>query len=139
MLIFSVLAVISSFNLTGFWHSEPDLSQGYESCYFFWDTGEYAFLESIEHGTVFTGNWFLKGDELVLDLSDAITVGGMAVNIRLAEIVVDFSTTSNKSSQISLDGEYFFLLDRNPQSAIISLVPTWGMTDSERNAFSSYD
>ncbi len=139
MLIFSLLAVISSFNLTGFWHSEPDLSEGYESCYFFWDTGEYAFLASIEEGILFTGNWFLKGDELVLDLSDAITVGGRAANTRLAEIVIDFSTSSNKSGQISLDGESFFLLDRDPQSAIISLVPTWGMTSSERNAFSEYD
>lgn len=48
MLIFTVLAAISSLNLTGFWHSEPHMAEGYKSCYFFWDTGEYAFLESIE-------------------------------------------------------------------------------------------
>lgn len=137
MLIFTVLAVISSFNLTGFWHSNPDLSEGYKSCYFFWDTGEYAFLESIEEGTVYMGNWSLRGDELVLDLSDAITVGGRAVNIRLAEILLDLFRTDFASRQISLDGEYFFLVERDPQSAILSLVPTWGMTDSERNDFNA--
>ena len=137
MLTFTVLIAISSFNLTGFWHSEPDLSEGYKSCYFFWDTGEYAFLESIEEGYVYMGNWFLRGDELVLDLSDAISVGGMPLNVRLAEIALDLHSTRIVSRLISLDGEYFFLLERNPQSAILSLVPTWGMTDSERNAFSS--
>ncbi|NOQ23111.1 MAG: hypothetical protein GQ565_10760 [Candidatus Aegiribacteria sp.] len=137
MLTFTVLIAISSFNLTGFWHSEPDLSEGYKSCYFFWDTGEYAFLESIEEGYVYMGNWFLRGDELVLDLSDAISVGGMPLNVRLAEIALDLHSTRIVSRLISLDGEYFFLLERNPQSAILSLVPTWGMTDSERNAISS--
>ncbi|MCK5132479.1 MAG: hypothetical protein KAR40_10070 [Candidatus Sabulitectum sp.] len=137
MLAFTVLIAISSFNLTGFWHSEPDLSEGYKSCYFFWDTGEYAFLESIEEGYVYMGNWFLRGDELVLDLSDAISVGGMPLNVRLAEIALDLHSTRFVSRLISLDGEYFFLLERNPQSAILSLVPTWGMTDSERNAISS--
>jgi len=139
MFFFTVLAAISSFNLTGFWHSEPDLSEGYESCYFFWDTGEYAFLESLEDGTVFMGNWFLRGNELVLDMSDAMTVGGIPVNVRLSEITLDFSATGNKNHRIALDGEYFFLLESDPQSAIISLVPTWGMTDSESDAFSTYD
>ncbi|MCK5841360.1 MAG: hypothetical protein KAH31_04280 [Candidatus Sabulitectum sp.] len=137
MLIFTLLVAISSFNLTGFWHSTPDLSEGYKSCYFFWDTGEYAFLESIEEDYVYMGSWFLRDDELVLDLSDAISVGGMPLNVRLAEIVLDLYSTRIVSRLISLDGEYFFLLERNPQSAILSLVPTWGMTDSERNAFSA--
>lgn len=139
MLIVTILVALSSFNLTGFWHSEPDLSEGFKRCYFFWDTGEYAFLESIEEGTVYLGNWFLRGDELVLDLSDAITVGGRAVNVRLAEIALDLYITGIVSRLILLDGEYFFLLERNPQSAILSLVPTWGMTDSERDYFSTYD
>ena len=139
MLIFSILAVISSFNLTGFWHSEPDLSEGYESCYFFWDTGEYAFMESIKEDKVYTGTWFFEGDELVLNLLDAVTLGGLSINIRLAETVHDFSHSEGKSTQISIDGEYFYLIDRDPQSAIISLVPTWDMTGSERSAFSTYD
>ena len=137
MLIFTLLVAISSFNLTGFWHSTPDLSEGYKSCYFFWDTGEYAFLESIEEGNVYMGNWSLRGDELVLDLNDAITLGGRAVNVRLAEIELDLYSTVIVSRLISLDGEYFFLLERNPQSAILSLVPTWGMTYSEITALST--
>ncbi len=139
MIVFSLLIATSSFNLTGFWHSEPDLSEGYESCYFFWDTGEYAFFESMEQGYVYTGNWLLKGDELVLKLTDAVTVSGYSVNIRLSETVVDLSSSAGISHRIFLDGEYYYLLDRDPQSAIISLVPTWGMTGSERDAFSTYD
>ena len=136
-MIFAVLTVLSSFNLTGFWHSTPNLSEGYKSCYFFWDTGEYAYLKSIEHGTVYTGYWSLRDDELILDLSDAITMDGMCVNIRLAEIVLNLFSIDSVNRLISLDGEYFFLLGRNPGSAILSLLPTSGMTDSERNAFSS--
>ncbi len=127
---------MSWFDLTGFWHSQPDLSQGYQSCYFFWDTGEYAFLESMKQGTVYTGSWVLNGDELILSLSDAVLLDGISVNIRLSETVVSFSTSGSK---IYLDGECFFLLDRDPQSAILSLVPTWGMTGSERDAFNTYD
>lgn len=127
---------MSSFNLTGFWHSEPDLSGGYRSCYFFWDTGEYAFLESMKQSTVYTGSWILKDDELILSLSDAFLLDGTGVNIRLSEMVMDFSPSGRK---IFLDGRCFFLLNRDPQSAILSLVPAWGMTGSERDAFYTYD
>lgn len=130
------MVVISWLNLTGFWHSQPDLSQGYQSCYFFWDTGEYAYMESIKQGIVYTGNWVLNGSELTLSLCDAALVDGRSVNIRLSETVVDFSPSGCK---IFIDGECFFLLERDPQSAIVSLVPTWGMTASEREAFSSCD
>lgn len=135
MLMFTLLVAISSFNLTGFWHSSPDLSEGYESCYFFWDTGEYAYMESREHGSVLIGNWSLENDKLLLDLLDAVSVEGMPLNIRLNEFVLDLHTSTLISRPIiSLDGEYFFLVERDPQSAIKSLVPTWGMTASERFA-----
>jgi len=67
------MVLMSWFDLTGFWHSQPDLSQGYQSCYFFWDNGEYAFLESMKQGTVYTGSWFLNGDELTLSLSGVLS------------------------------------------------------------------
>lgn len=47
------------------------------------------------------GNWFLRGDELVLDLSDAVTVGGEAVNVRLTEIALDLHATGIVSRLIS--------------------------------------
>ena len=139
MLILAVLVAITPGDLTGFWHSEPDLSEGYESCYFFWDTGEFAYMMSLEEGTLYMGDWIVNGDELVLNIWDATTIGGIPMGIRSFEIALELSASFSKIGCILLDGESFYLLNRDPLEAIISLVPTYGMTGSELEAFSTYD
>ncbi len=139
MLILAVLVAIAPGDLTGFWHSEPDLSEGYKSCYFFWDTGEYAYMRSIEQGTLYMGSWIITNDELVLHMWDAMTIGGIPMGIRSIETTFELSSLCGISKLIILNGEPFYLLNRDPSVAILSLVPTYGMTDSEIEAFSTYD
>ncbi|MCK4806285.1 MAG: hypothetical protein KAT09_01490 [Candidatus Aegiribacteria sp.] len=139
MFVLILIVAISPDNLTGFWHSEPGLSEGYESCYFFWDTGEFAYLMSIEEGTLYMGDWFIKSDELVLNIWDAMTIGGIPMGIESYEIILEISDPGGIIPRIVLDGEPFYLLNRDPLEAIISLVPTYGMTSSEIEAFSTYD
>jgi len=139
MLLLAVLAAITPGGLTGFWHSEPNLTEGYKSCYFFWNTGEYAYLRSIEEGTLYMGDWFITGDELVLNIRDAMTLGGISMGIYSYEIILDLSDPGGIIPRIILDGESFYLLNRDPLEAVISLVPTYGMTSSEIEAFFTYD
>lgn len=139
MFILAVLVAITPGNLTGFWHSEPDLSEGYESCYFFWDTGEFAYMKSIAEGTLYMGDWTVTVDELVLNIRDATTLGGIPMNMELHEITLEIINPPGKTACIFLDGESFYLLNTDPLEAIISLVPTYGMTGSEMEAFSTCD
>lgn len=139
MILLAVLVALTPGDLTGFWHSESDLSDGYESCYFFWDTGEYACLESIEQGILYLGDWYLAMDELVLNRTDAIGLDGLPINISTGETILSIEVPRGKSGRIVLDGVCFYLLDRNPDQAIISLVPTYHMTATESEAFSTYD
>jgi hypothetical protein len=139
MLILAVLISIAPGDLTGFWHSEPDLSEGYGSCYFFWPTGEYAYLRSLEEGTLYLGDWFITSDELVLNRCDAVTLSGIPMNMRYLEITLALSIPGGKGGRIILDGESFYLINRDPSEAIIALSPTYGMSESEADAFSSYD
>ncbi len=125
MFVLILIAAISPGNLTGFWHSEPDLSEGYKSCYFFWDTGEYAYMLSIEQGTLYMGDWIITNDELVLQMLNAMTIGGIWMGIRSTETTLELSTICDLSRLIILDGEPFYLLNRDPSVAIISLVPTY--------------
>ena len=139
MFVLILIVAISSGNLSGFWHSEPNLTEGYKSCYFFWDTGEYAYLRSIEEGTLYMGDWIITNDELVLNMWDAMTIGGIPMGIKSYEITLDLSDPGGIIPRIILDGESFYLLNRDPLEAVISLVPTYGMTSSEIEAFSTYD
>ncbi len=139
MLIIVLITAIVPGNLAGFWHSEHDLSEGYRTCCFLWDTGEFAYLESIEDGTIYMGNWYISDNELVLDINSAIGLDGSPVSCEHAETKLALSVPGGKSGRIVLDGKSFYLLNRDPQEAIISLVPTFGMTNSERSTFSTYD
>ncbi|MCD4701909.1 MAG: hypothetical protein K8S24_08655 [Candidatus Aegiribacteria sp.] len=139
MFVLVLIVAITSDNLSGFWHSEPDLSEGYKSCYFFWDTGEYAYMRSIEEGTLYMGDWFIANDELVLHMWDAMNIGGSSMGIRSTKTTLELSTICGISRLIILSKRPFYLLNRDPSVAIISLVPTYGMTSSEIEAFSTYD
>ncbi len=139
MLILTLIIAVTTGNLTGFWHSEPDLSKGYESCYFFWDTGEFAYLRSIDEGTLYMGDWVITGDELVLNIWDAMTLDGIPMGIYSTETALELIIPAFTSRLMMLNGESFYLLDRNPLNAILSLVPAYGMTGSERETFSTYD
>ena len=134
-----VLVAVSPAELPGFWHSEPDLDNGYETCYFFWENGDYACLESIEDGTLYTGRWYLTRDVLTLELLDAMRMDGTAVSVQAEEIPLTLEAPGGKPGRISLDGEMFYLVSGDPDNAIISLVPTYGMSASESDAFSTYD
>jgi len=139
MLFLMIVIGIAPSDLTGFWHSQPDLSEGYESCYFFWDSGEFAHLQSIEEGILYTGDWLIEGDELILVTWDAMRLDGTFLDFSYIETVHDISLYRAKKCRILLDDEFFFLADMNPSEAVISLVPTYGMSNSERDAFSTYD
>ena len=139
MLILALIMTITPGDLTGFWHSEPDLSHGYETCYFLWDTGEFAFVRSIEEGTVFLGTWLCTDEALILDGSNAIGFDGRPVKAKAERIALRLIPAGGEDAMINLGGEPFYLLDTDPMQAIISLIPTYGMTDSESDAFSTYD
>ncbi len=139
MLLLAVLFAFTPGDLTGFWNSEPDLDDGYGSCYFFWESGEYAYLRSVNEGILYMGDWFLTSDELSLNRRDAIRMDGMPVNMGIREISLTLTVPVGKTGCIFLDGDIFYLLGMDPDEAIISLVPTWGMTASESEAFSTYD
>ena len=139
MFILAVLVAITPGDLTGFWHAEPDLSEGYGSCYFFWDTGDLAYMMSLEQGTLYMGDWSINDDLLVLNIWNATTIGGIPMGIESFEITLELSGPLTRIGCIFLDGESFYLLNTDPLEAIISLVPTYGMTGSEMEAFSTYD
>ncbi len=139
MLLILLLTGLSTVNIVGFWNSQPNLDEGYGSCYFFWDSGEYAHLESLEQGIVQLGDWHLDGDYLVLDRTDAIRLDGSHVNMGEREMTLRLTAPSCKSGRMLLDGESFYRLGEDPDLEIISLVPTFGMSPGERDAFSTYD
>jgi hypothetical protein len=140
MLVLAVLIAITPGDLNGFWHSEPDLDGGYESCYFFWeDTGAYAHIESPEDGVVFLGDYYMMDDELILEQYDAVLLDGTPFNVNLREISLRLAVPEGKPGRISLDGEYFYLLGDDPDLEILCLMPTFGMSESESDAFSTYD
>lgn len=139
MLLLAVLIAIAPGDLTGFWNSEPDLDDGYGSCYFFWESGEYAYLRSVNEGIVYIGDWHLASDELVLSRRDAILIDGTPVNMGPREISLTLTVPRGKAGCVLLDGDLFYLLGADPDEAVISLVPTWGMTAAESEAFSTYD
>lgn len=138
-ILLMVLLSVSPGELPGFWHSEPNLDNGYESCYFFWENGDYAYLESIEDGTLYTGRWYLTRDVLTLEVLDAMLMDGTAVSVQSEEIPLILEAPGGKTGRISLDEEMFYLIGRNPDNEIISLVPKYGMSPSESEAFSTYD
>lgn len=70
-------------------------------------------MRSIEEGTLYMGDWFVKSDELVLNMWDAMTIGGIPMGIRSTEITLEFSTLCGISRLIILDGEPFYLLNRD--------------------------
>jgi hypothetical protein len=139
MIILVVLISLTPGDMAGFWHSEQDLDDGYGSCYFFWESGEYAYLSSIDEGTIYMGDWYMTSKQLVLNMWDAILLDGTAVNIRFTEIPLRYIVPEGTEDLILLDGESFFRLDTDPDAAILALMPTWGMSESERDAFSTYD
>ena len=139
MIIMMVIIALTPGDMTGFWHSEQDLDDGYEICYFFWENGEYAYLESIEDGMLYTGIWELSGEQLILDLQNAMLLDGRSVNIRLQETTMTIHVPGGKMGRMLLDGQAFYLLDRDPDMAILSLMPTYGMSESQADAFSTYD
>ena len=139
MLLIAVLIAIAPAEMTGFWHSEPDLSQGYQSCYFFWEHGEYAYLESIQEGVVYMGDWYLEGDDLVLIEYDAMMLDGTPLDVDYSEEAFPVSMERGEKAMITFDGDTFYQLSDDPDGEILSLVPTWGMSYDERDAFSTYD
>jgi|GEM_PF-3164874 len=139
MLILMLIMTIAPGELTGFWHSEPSLSDGYETCYFFWDTGEYAYLESIDDGVVNLGFWRIGEDALLLERNEAIRMNGTPVKTGIERTALRLLPAGGEEECIILGGESFYRLGRDPQQEIMSLVPTWGMSASESEAFSTYD
>jgi len=139
MVLLSLILVLSSVDMEGFWHSEPDLSEGYASCYFFWENGECAYMESLEEGMLHMGGWVIDGDQLVLFRDGAITLDGIAMGVAFEEHALDFSLHSGKTPTMVVEGEMYYRLSSVPDAEIYSLVPTWGMTTRERDAFSTYD
>lgn len=140
MMSLLLVLVVAGGNLTGFWHSEPDLSEGYGTCYFFWEDGSYGYLPSIEEGAVYIGEWSATEDGMLLVRTDGILLDGSHyVNVMREEREVSMSLPSCKTDRMLLDGAVYWRLERDPDTAILSLMPTWGMSDSERDAFSTYD
>ncbi|OPL18190.1 MAG: hypothetical protein AVO35_06705 [Candidatus Aegiribacteria sp. MLS_C] len=139
MLFLAALLAMTPAELEGFWNSEPDVSDGYGSCYFFWETGEYAFLRSINEGIVYTGEWYSTADELVLNRREAVRLDGSPVDMGMREISMVLTETGGKNGRIFLDGDAFYRLGDDPDLEILSLMPAWGMSPGERDAFSTYD
>lgn len=139
MLILAVMIAITPGELEGFWHSEPDLSDGYGSCYFFWEDGGYAFLRSLNEGIVYTGSWELTSGNLVLRRSGARRLDGTPVDMGMREISMALTEPRGKPGRIFLDGDVFYQLASEPEQEIYSVIPTWGMTSDESSAFSTYD
>jgi hypothetical protein len=96
-------------------------------------------MMSLEQGTLYMGDWSINDDLLVLNIWNATTIGGIPMGIESFEITLDLSGTLLRIGCIFFDGESFYLLNSDPLEAIISLVPTYGMTGSEIEAFSTYD
>lgn len=139
MLFLAALLAISPAELEGFWHSEPDLSGGYGSCYFFWEDGGYAFVRSVNEGIVYRGSWRLTSGRLVLSRSGAMRLDGSPVDMGTREISMVLTEPRGKTGRIFLDGDYFYRLAEDPEPEIYAVIPTWGMTSDESNAFSTYD
>lgn len=139
MLILAVLVALTPADLTGFWHSEQDMDGGFGSCYFFWESGEYAHLRSVNEGILYLGDWYMTSDELVLNRWDAMGLDGAPINMGIREITLTLTVPAGKAGRIFLDGDSFYLLDSDPDRAILSLVPTWRMSSDESEAFSTYD
>jgi len=138
LLIAALLAVVPG-EITGFWHSEPDLSDGYGSCWFFWDDGRYAHLESLEEGVVYIGDWYVEEGRLVLAAYDAMGLDGNPLSVEYAEYSPDISLAQGKEGRMDMDGEVLYRISDDPEVEIYSLVPTWGMNYDERDVFSTYD
>ena len=139
MIILAVLIALAPADLTGFWHSEQDLEDGFGSCYFFWDSGGYAYLRSVNEGILYLGDWRMTSDELVLNRRDAMGLDGSPINMGIREITLTLTVPGGKTGLIFLDGDSFYLLNTDTDRAILDLVPTWGMSSDESEAFSTYD
>jgi len=139
MLAIILCLTITPGELTGFWHSEPSLSHGYQSCYFLWDTGEYAYLESIDKGVVELGSWYLAEDALAFLTDEAIRLNGAPVKIKSMRTALRLVPAGGEENCIILGGESYYRLGEDPLQEFISLVPTWGMSADESEAFSTYD
>lgn len=139
MLLIAALLALSPGELTGFWHSEPDLSDGYGTCWFFWEDGRYVHLESLQEGVVHIGDWYVEDGRLVLAAYDAVGLDGSPLSVEYSEYSPEVSMVSGKEARMYVDGEVLYRISDDPEVEIYSLVPTWGMASDERDAFSTYD
>jgi len=139
MIVLIAVLAIAPCDLAGFWNSEPDLDEGYGSCYFFWENGEYAYLRSLGEGILYTGEWSITGDRMVLNRWEAMRLDGTPVNMGVREISLVLTEPRGKTGRILLDGDAFYRLGTDPDTEIISLMPAYGMSQSEQEAFSAYD
>ena len=139
MLLLAALLTVVPGEITGFWNSEPDLSHGYGSCWFFWEDGRYAHLESLEEGLVYIGDWYMEDGELILATYDAVGLDGDPLSVEYAEYSPNISPLPGEEARMDMDGEVLYRISDDPEVEIYSLVPTWGMNYDERDVFSTYD
>ncbi len=138
-LLACALIAVMPVEMAGFWHSEPDMDAGLESGYCFWEEGTYAWFGSLD-SPVEIGAWWTSPDGvLLLEPHEAIWLDGTPADYDPTRYAMRFEPPPAPGDPMMIGGESFFLLEEDPEAMMLSLVPSWGMSDSERDTFSTYD